>query len=347
MPAVGIPALLGSAVVGGIFFAFSSFVMKALARLPSADGIGAMQSINIVVLNRSFLGVFIGTAVLSLGAVGLASAGWGRPWAPFYLGAAISYLAGTFLVTGLGNVPLNNELAAVSATDPGARIVWDRYHYERALELAPTDTFIAANSASLAYKLGRLDEAVALLEYAVARDPVSSSAHHTLGLVYLWAGRLDEAIASFRTALSLSPGRIAAQFFIGAALLLKGEPDAALAAMQQESLEAFRLVGLPMAYHALSESAGSDDALAELIEKYERAAAYNIAYVLAFRGEADRSFEWLDKAVDYHDPGLSEIPVESLFTNLQHDPRWLPFLESIGRSPEQLAAIEFNVTVPE
>ena len=59
-------ALLGSALLGGIFFAFSSFVMKALARVPSAEGIAAMQSINVVVLNPSFLGAFMGTAAISL-----------------------------------------------------------------------------------------------------------------------------------------------------------------------------------------------------------------------------------------------------------------------------------------
>ncbi len=47
-------ALLGSALVGGVFFAFSSFVMKALARVPSPEGIAAMQSINVVVINPSF-----------------------------------------------------------------------------------------------------------------------------------------------------------------------------------------------------------------------------------------------------------------------------------------------------
>ncbi len=65
--------------------------------------------------------------MLSLGAGGLAWTGWGRPSAPFFLAGAMFYLVGTFLVTGLGNVPLNNQLAAVSATDPGARDVWQRY----------------------------------------------------------------------------------------------------------------------------------------------------------------------------------------------------------------------------
>ena len=69
--------------------------------------------------------------------------------------------------------------------------------------------------------------------------------------------------------------------------------------------------------------------------------------MLAFRGEAERAFEWLDKAVANNDPGLGYIASESFFTNIQDDPRWLSFLESIGKSPEQSAAIEFEVTLPE
>ena len=67
---------------------------------------------------------------------------------------------------------------------------------------------------------------------------------------------------------------------------------------------------------------------------------------LAYRGEADRAFEWLAKAIEYKDPGLTEIPTQLEFANIHDDPRWLPFLESIGKSPEQLAAIEFTVTIP-
>ena len=84
-----------------------------------------------------------------------------------------------------------------------------------------------------------------------------------------------------------------------------------------------------------------------MIEKYEQDAPYNIAYVLAFRGEADRAFEWLNKAVTYNDPGLSEIATEPPFGNIQLDARWLPFLERIGMSPEQLAVIDLNVTLPD
>jgi hypothetical protein len=75
-------------------------------------------------------------------------------------------------------------------------------------------------------------------------------------------------------------------------------------------------------------------------------AAYNVAYVLAYRGEADRAFEWLDKAAAYHDPGLATIVVNPLFANIHQDPRWLPFLRKLGKAPEQLAAIKFDVKLP-
>jgi tetratricopeptide (TPR) repeat protein len=219
-------------------------------------------------------------------------------------------------------------------------------HFERALELDPGDPRIIGHAAELLISLGRLDEAIALEEYYVARDPVNPAGHGNLGLKYLYAGRWDEAIAVFQTALRLSPGRLVAHYGIGAALLMKGEAGAALAAMQQESLEDARLLGLAQVHHTLGDLAASNVALAEVIEKHEKDTAYYIAVVLAWRNEADRAFEWLDRAVAYSARGLSAIAVQPEFGNLHDDPRWLPFLESIGKAPAQLDAIEFKVTLP-
>lgn len=58
-------AALGSGVMAGTFFAFSNFLMRALARLPAEQGIGAMQAINITVINPLFMIVFLGTAMAS------------------------------------------------------------------------------------------------------------------------------------------------------------------------------------------------------------------------------------------------------------------------------------------
>ena len=220
-------------------------------------------------------------------------------------------------------------------------------HIERALVLEPTNPLILWGAGILARSLGRMDESMAIQKYAVARDPVNLRGHFLLGLAYYHAGQPDEAIDSLRTALRLSPGYVLAQLMIGIALHEKGEYDAALAAVQAESHEGYRLAGLAIVHHALGQMAESDAALAELIDKYDQQNPAGIATALAFRGEADRAFDWLEKAVQYKDPLLSLTAATILFANLHDDPRWLPFLESIGSSPAQLAAIEFNVTLPD
>jgi TolB-like protein/Tfp pilus assembly protein PilF len=219
-------------------------------------------------------------------------------------------------------------------------------HFERALALDPTNTDIIGNVGSLLFFLGRLEQSIALNEYANARDPVNSIGLANLGYLLLVDGRWDEAIATYETALRLSPDYLGAHFFIGVARLLEGDAAAALASMQREDYEVYRLLGQAMAYHALGDAVASDTALSELMEKYEREWAYNIAVVLAYRNEADRAFAWLEKSVKYKDPGLGEVVRQPLFRNISDDARWLPFLESIGKAPAQLDAIEFRVTLP-
>ena len=152
--ALAVTSLLGSAIIAGVFFAFSSFIMKALAKLPSSEGIAAMQSINVVVLNPGFLGTFMGTAALSVVIAVVAIMWWGTPWAPWLLAGAVAYFVGTFLVTGLGNVPLNDQLAAVSAKDSAAVPVWQ--HYLARWTLLNTIRTIAAVVAALAFTLGSM-----------------------------------------------------------------------------------------------------------------------------------------------------------------------------------------------
>jgi uncharacterized membrane protein len=115
---------LGCGLFAGVFLAFSTFVIKALGRLPPHEGIAAMQSINVVVLNPLFLAVFVGTAIacVLLVIAALASAGdGGATW--LLLGSAV-YLIGTFVVTGLRNVPMNNTLAAGAPSDRDGAKYW-------------------------------------------------------------------------------------------------------------------------------------------------------------------------------------------------------------------------------
>lgn len=125
--AVTFISVLGTGLIAGVFFAFSSFVMGALGRLPAANGISAMQSINVVVLNPAFLGVFMGTAVLCLALALSAIMRWSEPGAAYLLIGSVLYVVGTFAVTVALNVPLNDELAGVSAQAQSAAGVWARY----------------------------------------------------------------------------------------------------------------------------------------------------------------------------------------------------------------------------
>jgi len=219
-------------------------------------------------------------------------------------------------------------------------------HLGRALALEPGNLDSLSQAATLLQNLGRAEQGISVQQYILVRDPINNRVLGNLGLAYNSLNRPDEVLPLLRTSLRLYPGKIGTQSKLGFALLLKNEPEAALAAIKQEPLEAFRLIGLVMAYHALGQKNESDAALAELIDKHEQGWSYNIAFSLAYRGEADRAFEWLAKAIEYKDPGLAEIPTQFEFANIHDDPRWLPFLESIGKSPEQLAEIEFTVTIP-
>jgi serine/threonine protein kinase/tetratricopeptide (TPR) repeat protein len=236
---------------------------------------------------------------------------------------------------GLGRIAANNNDFINAAK-----------HFERAVALDPTDLNVLGNSAVFLHSLGRLQEGLALLEAVVRRDPVNLSTLFNLGNGQIRMGQFDAAIASYRSVLSMSPGSGLTHYQICEAMLLKGDAHGALAEIEQEKSEDWRLIGLPMAYHALGRKTESDAALATLIAKSPKESSYNIAYVYAFRGDADKAFEWLDKAVQDQNPGLSHVVVENLFHKIHSDPRWLPFLRKLGRAPEQLAKIQFKVTLP-
>lgn len=118
---------LGCGLVAGVFFAFSSFVMPALKRLPAAEGIAAMQSINVLAVTLVFMMALFGTAAACLGLAAWAviSIG-GAPLALVLIGCGL-YLVGAIGVTIVCNVPLNNRLEKLHPRDSDAAGVWDEY----------------------------------------------------------------------------------------------------------------------------------------------------------------------------------------------------------------------------
>jgi len=219
---------------------------------------------------------------------------------------------------------------------------------ERAFKLDPTNPDIIAGAAIVARELGRYDEAIALLEYVSGRDPVNARAHGSLGITHLYAGRFDEAIESSRTALSLSPGRIGAYFNIGNALLHKGKHEAALAAYAlEEADEEYRVKGTALALWELGRTAEFEATFADLRERWGERWPSEIAHVYAWTGDPDAAFEWLDLGVEQNEDGLLGQYQRAWYVPVHGDPRWAAFRERMGTSPEQLAAIEFEVRIPQ
>lgn len=118
---------LGAGVIGGVFFAFSTFVMPALAQLPAREGAAAMQRINVVVLNPLFLGVFMGTALLAALALPAALILWDGARSLLLLAAGLSYVLGSFGVTVARNVPRNERLARLASDSAAAADYWPVY----------------------------------------------------------------------------------------------------------------------------------------------------------------------------------------------------------------------------
>jgi uncharacterized membrane protein len=120
-------AALGCGLMAGVFFAFSTFVMPALARLQPPQGIAAMQSINVTVYNPWFMTAFFGTGAACLLLAVSSLFKWHQPGAVYLLVGSLLYLVGTVLVTAAFNVPLTEPLAIVEPSSADGASLWSSY----------------------------------------------------------------------------------------------------------------------------------------------------------------------------------------------------------------------------
>ncbi len=120
-------ATVGSGVSAGIFFAFSTFVMQALAKIPPAQGISAMQAINITVINPWFMVVFFAPGIAGILLSLSLLFQWQHSLAPYLLAGSLLYLVGTIGTTVFGNIPLNDALAVVNPDSFEGSALWSKY----------------------------------------------------------------------------------------------------------------------------------------------------------------------------------------------------------------------------
>ena len=188
--------------------------------------------------------------------------------------------------------------------------------------------------------LGRVDESLKYSLQAIEVDPLSRLALMELGLSYWAGGRYAESRASFQRLLDLFPGQPNAHAFKAGILMLEGRPEEALDELSKEQTEMWVLIfrprnsgGLWLAVrilHKLGREKEADRAARELVGTLGINAAYQFAWVDAWRGRPDEAFAWLETAFEHRDSGYSQIVVSPFLANLHDDPRWQPLLDRAG-----------------
>ena len=197
----------------------------------------------------------------------------------------------------------------------------------KAALLEPGSVIVLSYRSYLYEALGRLDEAIALTERATVLDPLRTNAF--LGDLLFYEGRYEEAKVAINKALTLNPQLEGAHTKKSMIFLAQGDAQQALREVVQEPSDWNKLTGEALVYHALGRKKDSDAALTKLAETHHDDSQYQIAEVYAYRGEADKAFEWLERAYRERDPGLNQLKVDPLLKGLHQDRRYADLLKTM------------------
>jgi uncharacterized membrane protein len=118
---------LGCGLNAGVFFAFSTFVMAGLRRLSPAQGMAAMQSINVTAVTPAFMTALFGTALACVAVIVAGVITFDDSFGPYLVGGGAAYLVGTVGLTGAYHVPRNNLLAGLDPATAEGQRYWARY----------------------------------------------------------------------------------------------------------------------------------------------------------------------------------------------------------------------------
>ena len=200
----------------------------------------------------------------------------------------------------------------------------------RAIQLEPAGAHLILG-AKLMQCFGNLEEAQALIQQALALDPLNVDTHATSALQSIYTGRLAQAERALHKAIELSPHqRTRIHYLLSRVQSLQGRHDDALRELRLEPHEAFRLLGTALVQHARGRKSEATTALREMTRKYANGGAYQIAEAHAQLGGVDLAFEWLERAYDQRDAGLASMKIDPLLRALHADPRWQSWLERMG-----------------
>jgi TolB-like protein len=202
--------------------------------------------------------------------------------------------------------------------------------FEKAIALDPGDARFQSLYSTLLAALGRMPEAIAASRKAIELDPLKAGTWANLMMFLIPSRDFAAAHEASRRALEISPGSPYVLAEVGMLQLIEGKAQDALATFRGNDIDVFRLAGTAMAEHTLEHPKESNRALDELIAKHAGDSAYQIAEAVAWRGEKDKAFEWLERAYAQRDGGLEGVKNDALLDSLHADPRYRALLRKMN-----------------
>ena len=200
----------------------------------------------------------------------------------------------------------------------------------RAVEIEPNNSNALEWHGSDLMFSGEFEKAEEMLLASLEIDPLMISAIRTLGDLYMVAGRCDEAIETYQRALNLAPGTGRFNGRIARCHLFQDNIDAAKDANAKEPTDWVRATNDLIIMGREQQSDEWRKAVSEYENTYGYGNSYQLAEIFADAGDLDRTFEWLDSAVEYKDPGAPWALLLPFFDEARKDPRWPDFRAEFG-----------------
>jgi len=208
--------------------------------------------------------------------------------------------------------------------------------FDTALELNPGNVAVQLEYSRIRCYQGYFDEGVAAARKALELDPVSLIANHVLGHILYFSRRYDEAIQALRHTLEMEPTYPKPHYFISMALFWKGDTYAAWEEIQREPLQWMKWTGSAVILHRLGRIEDAEANLAKLSEEEDQEfATIQRADIYAQWGDTESALRNLDLAVEYGDPGLSQLLVDPFLDPIRTNPRFVELMKTLGFEPSR------------
>ena len=200
----------------------------------------------------------------------------------------------------------------------------------RAVELRPGDARLLRQLSGLAGRLGFTDEGVGAAKRAIELDPLNIRSAMRLASTYSETRQFNNCVNTALSIFETDPEQPGLRATLAWCQVHSGNPDAALVTVQGEKITWARLLVLAVANARLGRMEASRAAYEEMEGRFGDGAAFQLASIKAEWGEAGAAFDWLDRAIQARDPGVSYLLWDPTMDSLRDDPRFERTLERVG-----------------